>query len=60
MDPKIVTMSQAPPPSVKQGVVDTDVWEPPFERWLRLTDALLAKNPACAQKAIAPPHMPRI
>ena len=57
MDPKIVTKSQAPPPFPKQGVVEADVWEPPFERWLRLTDAFLAQNSACPQKTIAPPRM---
>ncbi len=57
MDPKIVTKSQVPPPSAKHGVADPDVWEPPFERWLRLTDAFLAQNPACPQKTIAPPRM---
>jgi len=61
MDLKIVTKSQAPPPFPKQGVVAADVWEPPFERWLRLTDAFLAQNPACSQKLIAPPpRTPRI
>ena len=60
MDPKIETTSEAPPPSPEQGVVEADVWEPPFERWLRLTDAFLAENPVRSQKTSTLPRMPRV
>ncbi|HKW17876.1 MAG TPA: hypothetical protein VJO35_10240 [Terriglobales bacterium] len=33
-------VSQGTPESVQM-----DVWEPPFERWLRIADSLLSKGP---------------
>lgn len=45
MDPKnIVSLSSAPPPKIAfaQHELETDVWEPPFERWMKLADDLLS------------------
>jgi len=28
---------------VRQTALDMDGWEPPFDRWLRIADAVLAK-----------------
>ena len=30
---------------------EIDVWEPPFERWMRLADSLLSRIPA-SQKSV--------
>jgi hypothetical protein len=33
---------------------DTELWEPPFERWIRLADALLGETAALSAKTPRP------
>jgi len=44
MDPKnIVSLSSAPPQfALTESGSETDVWDPPFERWMKLADDLLS------------------
>lgn len=35
-------LETVPNPIVPQMALDKDGWEPPFERWLRIADAVLA------------------
>jgi len=45
MDPKnIVSVSSAPPPKFPliEHDPEIDIWEPPFERWMKLADDLLS------------------
>ena len=46
MDPNLNTRSEIFPVSqeVPEGT-EMDLWEPPFERWLRLADSLLGNVP---------------
>ena len=44
MDPKS-TAKQPPPPASRESTdPQADVWEPPFDRWQRLTEALIGKS----------------
>ncbi len=45
MDPKINADSQISfvPPG-ERVILDLEVWDPPFERWMRLADALLGRT----------------
>lgn len=44
MDPKkVVIQTNAPPPDfLSKQEPEIDVWEPPFERWMKLADDLLS------------------
>jgi hypothetical protein len=45
MGPKnVVSLSSTPPPkfSLVEHELETDIWEPPFERWMKLADDLLS------------------
>jgi hypothetical protein len=44
MDPKnVVSLSSAPPQfALTESGSETDVWDPPFERWMKLADDLLS------------------
>jgi len=56
MEPKTITesrISPALPPS--EGVApEVDVWDPPFERWIRLADVLLKRTPLRLPKTVIP------
>jgi hypothetical protein len=43
MDPNLDSRFENSP--VSQEAPDADLWEPPFERWLRLADSLLGNVP---------------
>ena len=44
MDPKTTAESQISPLPPGEGLAaEVEVWDPPFERWMRLADTLLAK-----------------
>jgi hypothetical protein len=45
MDSQNVSQIAPVPQSVQQDPA-VDVWDPPFERWLRLADSLLGNVPA--------------
>ena len=45
MDQKIAADSQTPPTFQRNHDPDMDLWEPPFERWLRLADMVLGNSP---------------
>ena len=38
----------------RQPGCDMDVWEPPFERWIRLADSLLGQTAAFSRKTPKP------
>jgi hypothetical protein len=43
MDPKnVVSTSSASPPKFLSKQPEIDIWEPPFERWMKLADDLLS------------------
>jgi hypothetical protein len=44
MDPKNVAIqTNAPPPNfLSKHEPEIDIWEPPFERWMKLADDLLS------------------
>ena len=44
MDPKnIVSPTSVPPPNFNlKHELEAEVWEPPFERWMKLADDLLS------------------
>jgi hypothetical protein len=45
MDPKnVVIPTSLPPPkfALAEHELETDIWEPPFERWMKLADDLLS------------------
>ena len=52
MDPKISPESEiAPlPPTSESLTPEAEVWEPPFERWMRLADTLLRQTPIALPK----------
>jgi hypothetical protein len=43
MDPKGTAKQQSPPVCRESTDPQLDIWEPPFERWQRLTEALIGK-----------------
>ena len=47
MEPKINPELQIPPAlPVGEGLTpEVDIWDPPFERWIRLADDLLGRTP---------------
>jgi len=50
MDPTNAAKPTIPPPFSEDTDPQADIWEPPFERWQRLTEALIAdadRNPGC-------------
>jgi hypothetical protein len=56
MDPKIspeTEMSQ-PPPTPGPLTPEVEVWEPPFERWMRIADVLLRRGVPPPTKAGIP------
>ncbi len=54
---------ESPVSQEKQLFSEMDVWEPPFERWIRLADSLLGKVPVReifpAPQALSPAPLPR-
>jgi len=54
MEPKTIAKSQTSPMAPGERVMpDPEVWDPPFERWIRLADALLyAAAPPLPKAAI--------
>jgi len=54
MEPKIAANSQTPPAFQNEQGPETDLWEPPFERWLRLADILLGNSPIPGQSRYYP------
>jgi hypothetical protein len=61
MDPKSTT---AQPPPILPGDVDrpesqADIWEPPFERWQRLTEALVGKASIVSRESAVLGRPPR-
>jgi hypothetical protein len=49
MDPKRTAEKQDPPAVPQDAEPQTDMWEPPFERWQRLTEALIANRDVVRQ-----------
>jgi hypothetical protein len=43
MDPKSTAQPPILPADVDAPEPQADIWEPPFERWQRLTEALIGK-----------------
>ena len=43
MDPKSTAQPPTLPADVDVPEPQADIWEPPFERWQRLTEALIGK-----------------
>jgi hypothetical protein len=43
MDPKSTAQPPILPADVDEPESQADIWEPPFERWQRLTEALIGK-----------------
>ena len=56
MDHKIIPQSQISPvpPAADRLTPDVEVWDPPFERWIRLADTLLGRAAARPPKAGLP------
>ena len=55
MEPKISTeakVSPVPPGELPGSNSDVEVWAPPFERWMRIVDELLARDAAPLPKVI--------
>ena len=56
-------IENSPVSQEKQLLSEMDVWEPPFERWIRLADSLLGNVPARkifpAPQALATAPSPR-
>jgi hypothetical protein len=42
MDPKRI--ANEPPALTESAEPEIEIWEPPFERWQRLTEALIAES----------------
>jgi hypothetical protein len=42
MDPKSIAKLTIPPPCREVIDPQAEIWEPPFERWQRLTEALIS------------------
>ena len=59
MDPKRTT-NQYPPACPEEGTEpEAEVWEPPFERWQRLTEALIGSPDAVSPDLAALRRPPR-
>ena len=49
MDPKRTAQKQDIPAVPQEAEPKADVWEPPFERWQRLTETLIANRDVVRQ-----------
>ncbi|HUK46930.1 MAG TPA: hypothetical protein VLW06_05035 [Terriglobales bacterium] len=51
MDPNLDrALENSPVSQDPQSAPEVDLWEPPFERWIRLADSLLGDLPFCTRK----------
>jgi hypothetical protein len=57
MEPKTTSEVQIPPalPAGEGLAPEVEVWDPPFERWIRLADVLLRRGAPPLPKAKTPP-----
>jgi hypothetical protein len=56
MDPKLSPELELshPPPTTGHSAPEVEVWEPPFERWMRIADVLLGRAVTSPTKAAIP------
>jgi len=43
----VIPIHVSTPPQIQSHVDEPEVWDPPFERWIQLADALLTASRAC-------------
>jgi hypothetical protein len=43
----VIPIRVSTPPQIQSHVDEPEVWDPPFERWIQLADALLTVSRAC-------------
>jgi len=54
MDPKTIVESRiSPVPPGDLPVPELEVWDPPFERWMKIADALLGRTARPLAKVIS-------
>jgi hypothetical protein len=61
MDPRIESWFKIQPVAPAAQESDAEVWEPPFERWMRIADRFLAKAQSAKRPRVTPvpaPHAP--
>jgi len=43
----MIPIQISPLPQIQSHVDEPEIWDPPFERWIQLADALLTASRAC-------------
>jgi hypothetical protein len=59
MDPKSTAQPPILPADVDALESQADIWEPPFERWQRLTEALIGKASIVSSESVVLRRAPR-